>query len=47
MPKPIGAMLAVALLLLLGACEPSAPAGDATPPADLVDDSSGGGGGGY
>jgi hypothetical protein len=44
MLKPFGAMLAVAILLLLGACQTPAPAGDATPPADLVDDSGGIGG---
>jgi hypothetical protein len=43
MLKPF-AMLAMAVLLLLGACESTAPAGDAAPPADLVDDSGGIGG---
>jgi len=46
MIKTIGAMLAMAILLALGACNTTAPAGDATPPMNL-DDGDGGGGGGY
>jgi outer membrane biogenesis lipoprotein LolB len=44
MSKPFGAILALACLLLLGACTTTAPAGDAAPPADLVDDAGGIGG---
>jgi hypothetical protein len=33
MKLPIGAILAFAMILLVGACDTPPPAGDATPPA--------------
>jgi hypothetical protein len=50
MKLSIGAMLAITMILLVGACQPQSPAGDATAPVGPEalegDTSSGGGGGG-
>ena len=41
------AMLAFAIILLVGACDTPQPAGDATPPENLLDTGDGGGMDGY
>jgi hypothetical protein len=43
MPLPIGAVLALAVILLVGACETTEPTEGASPPADLIEEPEDGG----